>query len=79
MPGPDVVQMKKTPSHRHAGLDSSDHFSSHLARGSKQQDRVDQELGVDKDVADEDGAGWEDPAMQPHYEHGRDIQPESIM
>ena len=30
---------------------------------------------IHKDITEEDGAGWEDPAVETHHQHGRDVQP----
>ena len=35
-----------------------------------------EELRVDEHVADDDEAGGEDPAVQPHHQHRRHVQAE---
>ena len=37
---------------------------------------MDEELRVDEHVADDDEAGGEDPAVQPHHQHRRHVQAE---
>ena len=39
---------------------------------------MDHELAVDKEVADEDQEGRENPAMKSHHQHGGQVQAEDL-
>ena len=58
-----------------SGLQSPANLAAHPPAGGEQQHGVDEELRVDEEVADEDGAGRQHPAVQPDHQHRGHVQP----
>ena len=58
-----------------SGLQSPADLAAHPPAGGEQQHGVDEELRVDEEVADEDGAGRQHPAVQPDHQHRGHVQP----
>ena len=46
-------------------------FPPHLGGGAEENNGVNGELGVDDHVADQDGDGVQEPAVQPDHQHSR--------